>query len=83
MDFQTIGYDFSIEYKVGRENRVIDVLLRKGKMEELCAISTPVASWANELKESYKEDAEIQGIIAKMQIKLLSTLFYVGCNSTL
>lgn len=71
-----MGYHFLVEYKVGRENRVADALLRKGEVVELCAISTPVAGWASELKERYKNDAEILDILTKMQTKSLSNLPY-------
>lgn len=30
-----MGYDFSIEYKKGKENRVVDALSQKMKIEEL------------------------------------------------
>lgn len=46
-----------------RENKVVDALSHKGELWKLCAISFPVATSAEELKESYKSDNEIQEIL--------------------
>lgn len=43
---------------------------------ELCAISTPLAISARELKESYKCDFKVQEILKKMQNKTINSFKY-------
>lgn len=61
---------------MGRENKAADALSRKGKPWELFVISTSVATWAKELKASYKGDSEIQEILKQMQAETINSLKY-------
>ena len=54
-----IGYDFTMEYKKGVENRVIDALSRKDDWEPeitLSLLSIPIVSWVKDLKVEYETD---------------------------
>lgn len=52
-------YDYAIEYKKGKENKMADALSRKKEEEEkvvCCAMVTfPFPLWVGELKQSYNE----------------------------
>lgn len=71
-----MGYDFIIEYKQGRENRVADALSRK--FENLLAledisislISFPTPTWVTDLKASYAFDPATHKIILDLQQNL-------------
>jgi hypothetical protein len=57
-----LGYDFTVEYKKGVENRVADAISRReGWAEEvaLSLLSIPTPDWIDKLKEQYKIDEEL------------------------
>jgi ABC-type antimicrobial peptide transport system permease subunit len=66
-----MGYDFSIEYKQGKENWVADALSRQFEASfdsvefslSLSLISFPPPSWVAELKAFYATDLETQSIL--------------------
>jgi hypothetical protein len=70
-----MGYDFSIEYKQGKDNRVADALSRQfeasSNSAELSLISFPTPSWVAELKASYATDPESQSLLLALQQILL------------
>lgn len=65
--FKLLGYDFIIEYKKGKENKMADALSRrfeKLERDSLCMlISGPDPTWLEELKASYSIDPKIQSIM--------------------
>jgi hypothetical protein len=68
-----LGYDFVIEYKKGKENRVADALSRKFEevvnQEELSIslISFPTPNWIAELKQSYLHDPDTKDLLLTLQ----------------
>jgi hypothetical protein len=74
-----IRYDIITEYRVGKENMVVDVLCRKSKGDkegELLAITSPIIAWVDVLKKSYHYDLGIQDIFQHMKIEIIDSLRY-------
>ena len=74
-----LEFDYTIEYKQGKENLVADALSRKHKntQEESClAISTDVPSWITEVEKSYANDEKYTAIIQELAIKPASVPHY-------
>lgn len=62
-----MGYDFSIQYKKGRDNVVANALSRVMEGEEqgggmLVMISFPTPNWLEELKIAYDSDVDLSRI---------------------
>jgi hypothetical protein len=68
-----LGYDFTIEYKKGKENKVADALSRvfkdPGLPEEATCfmLSFPTPTWLEELKQSYTTDPKAMLLLQKLQ----------------
>ncbi|KAF5459790.1 hypothetical protein F2P56_019708 [Juglans regia] len=64
-----IGYDFTIDYKRGKENKVADALSRKSEEQSatLALTTFPTSLWVEELKQSYQLYPIIQDIYEKLQ----------------
>ena len=62
-----MGYDFVIEYKRGSENLVADALSRREDTGELKAISQPVPSWIEPIKEEVQTIPELQRLVMLCQ----------------
>lgn len=61
-----MGYDFSIEYKKGKENSVADALSRQ--MEgALHALSLPVPRWIEPIQKEVQQDSDLQEIFKRIQ----------------
>jgi hypothetical protein len=74
-----IRYDFVVEFRAGRENLVADALSRQEDTTEkgtLWAIYTPIVNWADQLKDSYKTDPEIQTIMQQLDQETIGSLKY-------
>jgi len=74
-----IGYDFVVEFRAGKENLVADALsIQEDTADKgtLWAISTPIVNWADQLKNSYKIDLEIQAIMQQLDQETISSLKY-------
>ena len=74
-----IRYDFVVEFRAGRENLVADALSRQEDTTEkgtLWAIYTPIVNWADQLKDSYKTDPEIQTIMQLLDQETIGSLKY-------
>lgn len=73
-----LGYDFRVEYKRGRENKVADALSRREETSTeptLTVISYPTATWLKELTLSYQDD-ESKELLAKWDQSALDLVKY-------
>lgn len=72
-------FDYTIQYKKGKENLVADVLSRKHEMEHNCVVVIEaIPSWRTEVRDSLKDDNEAQELIAQLLLlAFLSTNYKV------
>lgn len=66
-----MGYDFRIEYKKGKENKVANALSRRNEPNQtteglLAVITFPTSVWLDELKMTYSTSLELQEILTKL-----------------
>jgi hypothetical protein len=71
-----LGYDFSVEYKKGVENKVDYALSRKEEWDAdnemiLSFLSIPRAEWVEELKNLYAVDPELQPLFVQWQNRII------------
>lgn len=92
-----LGYDFIVEYKSGKDNKVADALSRQEEDGILFGIPRPVISWVNEICECFNEDPEMQVFMEKFAkgeldltqytchdgLLFYKRRFYLGPNSSL
>uniref|UniRef100_A0A2N9HL73 Chromo domain-containing protein n=1 Tax=Fagus sylvatica TaxID=28930 RepID=A0A2N9HL73_FAGSY len=69
--YKLMGFDFSIEYKQGKENKVADALSRmheesKEKMEVM-AITCPTPHWVKAVKEDQESSEHVQQLVSKVK----------------
>jgi hypothetical protein len=68
-----LGYDFVIEYKKGRDNKVTDALSRLAdstpsfERMSLALISFPTSTWVSELKGSYSSNPHTSELLLTLQ----------------
>jgi hypothetical protein len=66
-----LGYNFVIEYKKGKENRVVDALScqfeNPNNEVTISLISFPTPTWVDDLKSSYLQDAITRDLYSKLQ----------------
>jgi hypothetical protein len=73
--YKLLGFDFSIEYKKGRENIVVNALSRRDetvskeeqKSAELVALSSPTPNWVEVIKEEVDNDKDLQELIQRVK----------------
>jgi hypothetical protein len=63
-----LGYDYKIEYKKGKENRVADALSRVKYFIQDLTSSAAVPVWATEIIGSYTSDDKCKQIIAALAV---------------
>lgn len=61
-----MGYDFTIEYKKGKENLVADALSRRNA-SGVAAISTPVPNWLDPIKDEVQSNQTMQELVGKCE----------------
>ena len=70
-----LKFNFQLEYKKGKENKVADALSRK---DSCMALSLATPQWISEVEQSYKEDAHCQKLLERL---LLTPTHTVHKNS--
>lgn len=68
-----MGFDFSIEYKKGIENLAADALSRIHEEAAFQAISCPIPSWLEPIKQSVKEELALQQVVHQIDEGTLSS----------
>lgn len=61
-----MGYDFTIEYKKGKENLVADALSRRNA-SVVAAISTHVPNWLDPIKDEVQSNQTMQELVDKCE----------------
>ena len=62
-----LGYNYTVEYKKGNENKVADALSRAPHYE-LLALTCVIPAWIKQVSESYNQDKKCQDLITKLTI---------------
>lgn len=62
-----LGFDFTIQYRPGPENKAADALSRKAETPELAAVTGPVAIQLEEISGEVDKDEGLQKLIAELQ----------------
>lgn len=60
-----LEFDFTLEYKKGKDNIVADALSRK---YQLNAISLVTPKWTNEVEKSYETDSKCRELLEKLLV---------------
>ena len=63
-----LGFDYQVEYKKGKENKVADALSRQIAPEQLMAITTANPLWVTEVIDSYSKDDHCKELITKLSV---------------
>jgi hypothetical protein len=69
-----LEFDYSIEYKKGKDNAVAYALSRRD--HDLAAISIATPSWIAEIEESYKDDPHYTNLLQQLTVDSQSVQHY-------
>ena len=78
-----LGYNFTIEYKKGKENKVADALSRAKHMISALVATATSPTWAKEVMKSYQNDSKIKEIIAETTMNKSKSTAYSFNNGIL
>ncbi|XP_024156291.1 uncharacterized protein LOC112164308 [Rosa chinensis] len=62
-----LGYDYSIQYKAGKNNAAPDALSRGASLALLSGMSKPIHDYVAEIQKSCEADPEVQNIVLALQ----------------
>lgn len=62
-----LGFDFTIQYRPGLDNKAADALSQKECTLELAAVTGPMAIQLEEISEEVDKDAGLQTLIRELQ----------------
>jgi hypothetical protein len=63
-----LGYNYTIEYKKGHENKAADALSRRPRHINLMATSTAIPLWITEVLDSYIEDPKSKELEEQLRV---------------
>lgn len=63
-----LGFDFTIQYRPGLDNKAADALSRKEETPELAAVTGPVAIQLEKISGEVDKDAGLQTLIRELQL---------------
>lgn len=63
-----LGFNYTVEYKQGRTNKVADALSRATHSNSVMAISSVVPQWMAQVIKSYEQDIKCSDLITKLSI---------------
>jgi hypothetical protein len=63
-----LGFNYTVEYKQGRTNKVADALSRATHSNSVMAISSVVPQWMAQVIKSYEQDIKCLDLITKLSI---------------
>jgi hypothetical protein len=75
-----MGYNYTIEYKKGKDNKAVDALSRKPNTESMRAISTVVPLWVNDVQTSYTGDSKCKELEEQLHIQADSVTHFSMTN---
>lgn len=78
-----MGFNYTIAYKKGCENKVAYALSRRDESPQLNGISTVQSAWVKEIQESLNDDELVQLILAKLMAGSGDIAEYTYTNGTL
>lgn len=78
-----LGYNYTVEYKKGRENRAADALSRIKYAVNSLLSSTVQPAWISDVVKSYKNDKKCSEIIAEIAINANSKPHFTFLNGVL
>lgn len=67
-----LGFNYKVEYKKGRDNKVADALSRVSHTTELMLISQAVPKWMEQVSETYEGDVKCLDLITKLSIDAMA-----------
>jgi hypothetical protein len=78
-----LGYNYKVEYKKGKENRVDDALSRAPHAQQLLTISSVVPAWIEQVTQSYLQDDHCLELLTKLSVDSTTVPNYTLANGIL
>lgn len=78
-----LGYNFTIQYKKGKENKAADALSSVKHLASMLIASSTTPTWVVEVVKSYSQDGKIKELIAQCTVNKDNTTSYSYRNGIL
>jgi hypothetical protein len=73
-------YNYTIEYKKGKENKAANALSRRPQLDSISALLIAIPLWVNDVQASYTDDSKCKELEEQLHIKPDSTLNFSMTN---